>query len=541
VKKVSVVRGLAHLYSLRLARELVVAFRTHDGSVAAYLRWFHRTRTFRVAGSIAKSEFSTAQLLVVVLVSQVVIGLGLVVCDWQGGWGGYGALGFAVLLAAPVVTAYVFAFATVVLQGAWYVWHPKRLGKAVVAHLLAAQVRQLRRRHHFVVVAVAGSVGKTSTKIAVAQLLGQQLRVLYQEGNYNDSVTVPLVFFGQSEPNLFNPFAWMRVFGENAARLHQPYPYDVVVVELGTDGPGQMKQFVYVKPDITVLTAITPEHMEYFGTLGEVANEELTVFDYSKHVLVNVDMVPAKYLTGHEYSSYSLEGKLARMYYATRSQNSLGGQELQIQTPSGKITAYVGYLGAQGAACALAAAAVADLLGVPRLAIKEALSTLEPFPGRMRVLEGLKGSKLIDDTYNATPVATTAALDVLYWAPAQQRIALLGSMNELGEYSKEAHEIVGTYCDPRKLDMVVTLGADAGRWLAPAARAQGCKVHTFSSHASASAFIRKHVKPRAVILVKGSQNGVFAEEVVKQLLAHPADAKKLVRQSPQWLKQKYRA
>ncbi|QQS18570.1 hypothetical protein IPL68_00440 [Candidatus Saccharibacteria bacterium] len=110
--------------------------------------------------------------------------------------------------------------------------------------------------------------------MAIAELLGTSARVRYQKGNYNDRVTVPLVFLGKHNPSLFNVFAWMKLFGENAAQLTQPYPYDVVVVEIGTDGPGQMRQFAYLRPDVCVLTAITPEHMENFRSLQAVATEE---------------------------------------------------------------------------------------------------------------------------------------------------------------------------------------------------------------------------------------------------------------------------
>jgi UDP-N-acetylmuramyl pentapeptide synthase len=401
------------------------------------------------------------------------------------------------------------------------------------------QVMRLRRRHHFTVVAVAGSVGKTSTKLAIAELLGTGLRVRYQKGNYNDRVTVPLVFFGQTQPALYNIFAWMKVFGENAAALAQPYPYDVVVVEIGTDGPGQMKQFAYLRPDICVLTAITPEHMENFGSLAAVAAEETQIFDYAKQVLVSSDDVPASYVQGETYLRYSLSDRSAENYGRT-TKSSLSGQELSMVLPGGNLTAHIRYLGEQGARYALAAAAVAGLLGFDTVAIKQGLSQLEPFAGRMRVFGGIKNTSIIDDTYNASPVAVKAALDVLYAARASQRIAVLGSMNEMGAYAKTAHQEVGEYCDAHKLDYVLTLGADAARWIAPAAKVRGCQVHSFTGADACAAYVRKHLQERAVVLVKGSQNGVFAEEVVKQLLAQPKDAENLVRQSPAWLRKKAR-
>lgn len=396
-------------------------------------------------------------------------------------------------------------------------------------------MQRLRKRHNFKVVAVAGSVGKTSTKLAIADLLGQSLRVRHQTGNYNDRVTVPLVFFGHNEPNILNVFAWLKIFRANAGAIKADYPFDVVVVEIGTDGPGFMADFAYIRPDIVILTAISPEHMEFFKTLDAVAAEELAIFDYSRRVLVNVDDVAGKYLTGRTFEGYSLNTKQAN-YFASAQEQNLQGQTLQFTIPTGSFTAQVSYLGQQGAKFALAAAAAADMLDVEQASITKGLAKLRHFAGRMQVLPGIENSTLIDDTYNASPIAVKAALDVLYAAKTSQRIAILGSMNELGDYSQQAHEEVGTYCDPAKLDVVVTIGRDAEQWLAPAAKKQGCAVKTFTSPYDAGAYVESILKKEAVILAKGSQNGVFAEEALKLLLANSADAAKLVRQSNYWLK-----
>ena len=531
-------QAFINLYSLKLPRTIVVALRKHDSSLRSYLKWFWNSRTYRVAGQLREFDKPLVVLLGATMVAQITAGIALLI-DWaRFGVTGEWAVGLALLTSYPLVIVHLLVVGLFVRRAIYYLLHPKKLGKVVVATVLEWQVRRLRRRHHFMVVAVAGAIGKTSTKLAIAGLLGQNLRVQYQAGNYNDRLTVPLIFFGQKEPSLFNIPAWMRLFGENAATVEQPYPYDVVVVELGTDGPGQMKHFAYLKPDVTVLTAITPEHMEYFGTLDAVAEEELTVFDYSERVLVNGDDIPGKYLSGRRFAEYSLETNVAHNYYARSSEQSLRGQVLNLEFPSGKIEAQTTLIGDQGAKIALAAAATADMLGHSRLIIKQSLMSLEPFPGRMCVLPGMQASTLIDDTYNASPAPVERALDVLYSVKAPQRIAILGSMNELGDYSKAAHREVGAYCNPRKLDMVVTIGADAHRWLAPAAKEVGCQVHSFISPYDAGDFVRKQLKSGAVVLAEGSQNGVFAEEAVKLLLAHPADHTKLVRQSNWWLRKK---
>ena len=94
---------------------------------------------------------------------------------------------------------------------------------------------------------------------------------------------------------------------------------------------------------------------------------------------------------------------------------------------------------------------------------------------------------------------------------------------------------MGKYCDPKKLDLIVTIGYEAQRSLAPAAQAEGCTVVVANSPQQAAEVIEAALKPGAAILAKGSQNGVFAEEAVKLLLANKQDAAKLVRQSDHWL------
>lgn len=411
--------------------------------------------------------------------------------------------------------------------------------RGVLCRALERRVVELRAKHDFTVVAVAGSVGKTSTKLAVARLLeATGKKVQYQEGNYNDRVSVPLVFFGETMPSLFNVFAWAGVLRRMSRQVNQPYPYDVVVVELGTDGPGQLKDFAYIQPDSTVVSAISPEHMLQFGTLDAVAEEELVVAEYSKKLLVNIADVDPKYLEGLKYVSYGVE--VNADYRATQTGvRGVTGQTLAVSLPDGsELQVETAYSGKQGATIVLAAIAVADMLGVEHQQMSSAAASLQPFAGRLQVLEGTNGSTLIDDTYNSSPLATKAALDVLYQADAKQKIAILGDMNELGDSSADEHRNLGAYCRADELDYVITIGVKSRDDLAPAAEAAGCRVKSFTSPVEAGKFVRAIIAPGALILAKGSQNGVFAEEAIKQLLKHPDDASKLVRQSEEWLRKK---
>lgn len=411
----------------------------------------------------------------------------------------------------------------------------KKLGKTVLCFKLERQVKRLRANNDFMIVAVGGSVGKTSTKLAIAKTLGASKRVIYQDGNYNDRLTVPLVLFGETQPGIFNISAWISLLRRTAKTSKQKFPYDVAVLELGTDAPGQMEQFAYLKPDLYVLSSIAPEHMEYFGSLDAVAEEELQPLKYSVHALINVDDTAAEYLAGKAFASYGFsEGAQYRV--ADTTQRDFLGQHVSIDLASGQmIDAEVSSLGRQGAKLVLAAAAAAHQIGVAPKDIVKGLQQITPVSGRMQILSGIKNSVLIDDTYNASPLAVKAALDVLYNANAQQKVAILGSMNEMGEGSAHMHEEIGDYCDPTRLDTVVTIGDQAALYLAHAAAQKGCKVVSFLNPYEAGDWVKDNLKEKAVVLAKGSQNGVFAEEALKTLLARKSDEKKLVRQSEYWM------
>lgn len=417
----------------------------------------------------------------------------------------------------------------------------KKLARALVVAILSWQVRQLYKKYSFKVVAVAGSVGKTSAKYAVAQVLQQKLRVRWQAGNYNDIVTVPLIFFGEPQPSLFNPLAWLAVFWRNQRQIGRPYPFDVVVVEVGTDYPGNIIKFgAFLKANIAVVTAVSPEHMEFFADLDQVASEELSVGTFSQELIVNKDLIDEQYLNvplpltsfGAKQADYQLAKPKFSDQKATFELHKKGQLWLQAQMPA---------VATSELYSATAAAIVARKLGLNKEQIIKGIAQLKPVEGRMQRLKGIKDSVILDETYNASPDAVMAALDSLYEFQAKgQKIAILGNMNELGSFSEQAHRQVGTYCQPQQLALVITIGPDANKYLAPAAEEQGCRVKSFTNPHQAGLFVKNMLQPNSVVLAKGSQNNVYAEEAIKPLLADQADVSKLVRQSPAWLKTKQR-
>ncbi len=408
----------------------------------------------------------------------------------------------------------------------------KKIGKNFICQILEWQAKRLIAKNQLSIIAVGGSIGKTSTKLAIAKSMSAWTKVIYQEGNYNDRLTVPLVLFAQTEPNIFNIFKWFWIVLNNEKTIRKVYQYNYAVLEIGTDGPGQLKDFAYLKPRLYVLTAIAEEHMVYFKSLDNVASEELVPVSFSEQTLVNLNNLNPKYLTNLEVLTYGSSPTADYSY--TRNDDQL---LVKFRVEDKTLTFKPKLIGEQGAVISLAATSVNHILGHASREVLKALENLEPIPGRMQLLEGIKGSLLIDDTYNASPSSTKSALDVLYsYKQKPKKIAILGSMNELGSFSQATHQQIGAYCDPNKLQLLVTVGLEAKDYLAPVALAKGCQVKSFLNPIEAGNLVKDLVNKDTIVLVKGSQNHVFCEEALKPLLFNPSDSIKLVRQSAYWLK-----
>ena len=414
--------------------------------------------------------------------------------------------------------------------------------KAFIQWRLETMTRKYLKKHSPKLVVVTGSVGKTSTKMAIATVLGEKYRVRLHTGNHNTRMSVPLAVMGVEYPeNIRSLKAWWTVFGAINLRINQPDDAEVIVQELGTDSPGDLNHFKYLKPDIAVVTAVSPEHMEFFKTIEAVAKEELSVAKWSKLTVVNRDDVAETFAPLAQTTSIDTYGVGEKAEYriAIEPASPLDGRIGRLFTPEwGEVPITVQLIGEHSVKAAAAAAVVGARLGLTSQDVAVGIGKIVPTPGRMQVLRGQNESILIDDTYNSSPLAVAAALKTLGDIESTQRIAILGSMNELGDASPEAHRKAGELCSPNKLSWVVTVGKDAEEYLAPAAMKQGCQVRSFASPYEAGGFVHGVLKPGTVVLAKGSQNGVFTEEALKVLLHSTEDEVKLVRQEPSWLKVK---
>lgn len=420
--------------------------------------------------------------------------------------------------------------------------------KSIITSILSYQVKTLLARNEVQVIGITGSYGKTTTKSAIQTVLSQKFRVLAHDGNYNTEVGLPLSLFEQAIPKyITNVFTWIRILWQNQKKLSKPFPYEVVVLEMGADAPGDIANFMkYIKPDIGVVTAVAPVHTEGFGSVENILAEKWLLAEGSKSALVNVDFdLLAEKVTESALESivtYGISQGDFRVIQNSINQ-SLVRMVATIVTPTSKLKVTTNLVGRHALSAVVASIAVATKLEMSATDIEAGVAAIKPFPGRMNPLPGLHGSVIIDDTYNASADTMIAALQALFkgsQSSAGRRLAILGSINELGSLSEAEHMRVGQEC--AHLDLLVTIGASANNYLLSAALDAGLPpayAKGFNSPVEAGIYVASRLRSGDTVLVKGSQDQVFAEEATKLLLEAGTDRSQLVRQSESWLARKH--
>jgi len=414
-------------------------------------------------------------------------------------------------------------------------------------------------RERPLVIGVAGSVGKSSTKTAIGVALGAGEAgsgVVASEKNYNNELGVPLVVFGCDAPHR-SVLAWLGLLSKAflTALGVMKLRARTFVLELGTDKPGDLAYLIQMtRPTVGVLTAIGIEHTEFFGSIEGVEQEEMTLLRSLPQdglAIVNTDdrrlMAAAQSLSVRQVGFGTAEMAPVRLLStaveADLDHPDTAGQlievaiygrnrQLRIANSVGRPQAY-----AVTAALACVSAIDADL----SLAIQRLQESFHGMPGRMRLVEGIKHTWLIDDSYNSSPLAVASALRDLMSFPVTdggRRIAALGDMRELGALAEQAHREEGLLVAELGVDMLVACGTLA-HTVADAAKEGGMSedvIFTFPTSTEAGLFIQNRLKTHDVVLIKGSQNTVRMERITRELMAHPDRAEQLlVRQSPDWL------
>ncbi len=429
----------------------------------------------------------------------------------------------------------------------------KNLLKNIISLILEWEARLILKKYKPRVVAVTGNVGKTSTKDAIYTVMADSFHVRKSEKSFNSDIGVPLTILGCANA-WNNPLKWVQniLVGLELILLKKKYP-DWLVLEVGADRPGDIAKIsAWLKPDVVVVTkfAEVPVHIEYFKSRAALIAEKGKLVEALKHdgtLVLNsddVDVYAFRQKVPNKMISYGQLGDAV-----VRATNySIYNQE-GLAIPAG-ITFKVEYqgncvpiklpntLGLPNIYAALAAISVGLSLGLNLVQCSASLMNFIPPRGRMNLLKGILETYIIDDTYNASPVAVKAALDTLKELQVSGRkIAVLGDMLELGKHSHEAHESIGKEA-ATSCDLLITVGLRS-RDTATSALENGLsekKVLQFDDSIEAGKYLKNILKTGDVVLVKGSQS-IRMERIVKEIMAEIDRAEELlVRQDDEWKK-----
>jgi len=429
----------------------------------------------------------------------------------------------------------------------------KHTFKKIIAKVLEFEARAIIKKYQPRIIAVTGSVGKTSTKDAVYAVISKSLHARKSEKSFNSDIGVPLTIIGCN--NAWNdPVKWLQNLwhGLSLIVFKNSYP-EWLILEVGADRPGDIKQISsWLKPDVVVVTkfANVPVHIEYFKSKEEVIAEKGNLVSALKHngVLVlnsdDVDVYEFKNKTTNKVITYGMMGdtQVKATNYAVYYSEDRGepfGITFKVEYMGNCLPVrIIGTLGQNNIYSSLAALAVGISLGLNLVESAENLSKYITPRGRMSLIKGIKGSTIIDDTYNASPVAVESALETLKNLKTKYRkIAMIGDMMELGKHSAQSHKEIGVLA-ASACDILVTVGLRS-RAMAESAIDSGLdedSVLQFDTSIEAGKFIKDYIKEGDVILLKGSQS-TRMERAVYEIMAEPEKASELlVRQEEEWLK-----
>lgn len=352
-----------------------------------------------------------------------------------------------------------------------------------------------RGRFDLPIVGVTGSVGKTTLKEMVAQVLTAKFNVHRTAGNQNSQVGVPITVCGLKKE------------------------HTAAVIEMGVSMPGEMARIAaVVKPTCAVMSNIGVSHIEYMKTRENILAEKAHIADFipdggALFVNGDDDLLPTlKNTCGHRVVTYGLSP--ACDWHASALNEADKGTFFTCTGPGGEsMELFVPAAGRHNVRNALAAMAVARFLGVPAEDAARALAAYKAPAMRQQIVE-TGGITIIDDSYNASPDSMRSALDVLHSRQVSgKRAAVLADMLELGAYAKEGHFSVGQYARERGVDLLVTVGTLAK----DIALGYGEGARHFDTNAEAAAFLREALSPGDAVLIKGSR-GMKTEEIAKALV-----------------------
>jgi len=410
------------------------------------------------------------------------------------------------------------------------------------------------------IVGVTGSVGKTSTKEAIYTVLASKFRVRKNEKNYNNEIGLPLSVLGL-ESGGGSLLQWgivlIRALGVIYLGRKKNYP-EVLVLEMGADRPGDIKYLVdFLKSEVGVVTAVGISHLEFFKDKKQITREKSALVKY-----LNKEGLAVLNYDDEEVRAMAKDIQVEKIFYGfsesadvrasdiffgyEKSKDHYGGDVSKIKGISFKLS-YDGAtvpvrlmrsVGRPQIYAVLAATAVGIHFEMNLLEVSESLKNFQSPAGRLNIIEGIKNTMIIEDSYNAAPQSTLAALEVLEKIQARRKLAALGNMLELGEETESGHREVGRKV--AKVAQVLFVVGDKARFIADEAEKSGLdksNIFCYDSADEAKIPIQNKLQEGDVILIKGSQ-GARMELISEEIMRHPEQAEKLLpRQTEEWKKE----
>jgi UDP-N-acetylmuramoyl-tripeptide--D-alanyl-D-alanine ligase len=407
------------------------------------------------------------------------------------------------------------------------------------------------------IIGITGSVGKTTTKEMIGDVLGEFLAVRKNEKNYNNEIGIPLTIIG-AQFSTSSVFQWIKVFLKWFSIIIFPIKYPkVLVLEMGADCPGDIKYFFkFIPISVGVLTNISDSHLEFFKNkeaiireksymLNKLPNDGLGVYNYD-----NEDVRKAGEKIQSSVVSYGFEEgakmRATDVLFGYQTVIDSKGKERQVLRGTSFKLNYKGKIlpvrmdnciGKPLVYAALAVFSVGEYFNLNLVEMAEVVKKFKPYPGRLNLLKGIKRSMIIDDTYNSSPESAKMALDLMDGIRASRKIVVLGDMLELGAEEEKGHRDIGRKVAEIEADCFVLVGERmkyAGDEFSKLGGAD--KMIEFASPEKAKMFVQELIKEGDLILIKGSQ-GMRMEKVVKEAIANPERKEELlVRQEEKWEK-----
>ncbi|MDH5062828.1 UDP-N-acetylmuramoyl-tripeptide--D-alanyl-D-alanine ligase [Clostridium perfringens] len=342
------------------------------------------------------------------------------------------------------------------------------------------------------VVGITGSAGKTSTKDLVAAVLSDKYKVFKTKGNFNNEIGLPLMI------------------------LELDSTYDVAILEMGMRGLGQIKELAEIaSPDLGIITNIGISHIEILKTRENIlkAKMEIATFFDKNNTLV---------VCGNDDFLGSLPSAEYKIVKTGVGENfKIGAKNIALEELSSKFTVYDGEKeeefsldmpGEHNISNLMLGIAIAKELGVSFEEMKRGLNNIEATSMRLELIKK-DGFSILNDCYNSSPVAVKSAIDVMKNIEGKRRIAVLGTMRELGHKSEEAHEEIGKYAKENGIEKVLCFGDFSEN--IKEGYGEGCTVYENKEELIKD--LLNIICDGDIILVKASRSLKF-EEITKALL-----------------------